>query len=288
MTSTTERKHRGTIIVDTNVLYDLRTEIPPEFTGGVQTHRRFMEILPFLGRNGFDIYIPEEVVFEITRHIVRDDGATLKNLELYIGPGKFPERKGFIHSFTQILNNQVPGIFILPSDQLNSKGGATVLSQIRDILEAYPNPQDMDEKTRKKLVLLVTAPGVADKVIAEQVRQLRKENSNEIIFDLSNDRNHEGIIAHQNHSHPNVKILDTTGLVRALVNNGLMPQFGVEPQIPYQTIVAHMNKRHEEYTGSKDKKHREGMVDSSCESGPTKHGFLNDCPFAEKIKTILS
>jgi|CXWL01.1.fsa_nt_gi rRNA-processing protein FCF1 len=77
-TGTTEPPYRGDIIVDACVFLQLITDIPKEkqHEDGV-VPRKFLDILPFLAKNGYRIIIPEMISYETANIMV--SGADITN-----------------------------------------------------------------------------------------------------------------------------------------------------------------------------------------------------------------
>ncbi len=279
-------KHRGVIIVDTNVLYDLRAEVPKEFTGGLQTHKRFMDILPFLGKNGFDILIPEEVVYEITQHVVVNEGKTLKNIAPYLEEEhRLPPRHGFARAFGNALHDKMPGVHILSSANLTIDT-AHYMRRLQDAVEEYPEHNEAGREAVQFAWRSDRRKGLGDKAISAHVRRFAQSPEMPVIFDLSTDRKHELFVAEHHHHDPKVKILDTAGLMKAMADSNLLHHaLGVDEHIPYQAIMEHITQARGRYLGDRNSKPN-GFRDSSCEFVGDSDVLINDKPFSSALQEL--
>ncbi|MFO0389245.1 MAG: hypothetical protein ACK502_05950 [Alphaproteobacteria bacterium] len=280
-------KHRGTIIVDSNALFDLRVAVNQDFIQDNDKKKRYFEILRALGKQGFSILIPEEAVFETTRHVVMEDGKTLKSAMPYLTPPHdgFVGDMGLVPVFRQILEDKVSGVHILSSLQLLECPATVKLRTIRKIMQKHPEP----DATSKRAIAphMDKLHNLSDKVLAKHLNRfatMPAQDGN--IYLLSTDRHFEHAMESAHENHPNIKLLDTTGFMRALTESGVIEMVGIKPSVPFQSMKLDIITNRKDLHSDRHQHIPNGYVDSSCASGDTHHRFLNDQPFAAAMREL--
>lgn len=104
--------NRGYVIVDSSTLFELMPEIPKDHNDGLP-NKRYLDILPFLAKNGYNIIIPEIVSFETSQ--ILENRINIGN---YFGNrhgnNKYNSVDEILKPFMKsVANNEYPNISIL-------------------------------------------------------------------------------------------------------------------------------------------------------------------------------
>lgn len=281
--------NRGTIIVDTGILIDLSADIPTAKRKSRVGSGRLLEILPILANLGFHIAIPEEVVYEATRHIVMED--ELKNRNAYF-PGTNDRMAKYFRGELRLIKNiyegKMPNMEILRSDDLPGEA-ADFTRRLHEVVRKYSEPSD---ESRSELMGLDRSKpkDYADRVIDRHVSKLRDAPGTQAIYVLSMDRGAlTRVNEHVENKNRPVYLVDTPGFLKALKANGLFKKLHLKDDVT-ATQLLEIIAEHKGMQKSRSINMPSGYVDSSCVPGKNHNHdtpwYLNDQPFNKAMRAL--
>ncbi|MGE0755227.1 MAG: hypothetical protein AB7L92_08725, partial [Alphaproteobacteria bacterium] len=222
-----EKKSRGSILVDSCVIFDLGAEIPHTFqANGYDSDLRYLEILPALGRLGYKVKIPEAVVFETTNQVlagnklrsIRDFFTRSKEREERYGywkEGKIRYQAALAEFMQLVAKHEFPNVEITPIGDLPGESADHVRA-VKQVMMRHrmPNP-----RARHELITLAQnkPKDLADRVTARRVNQMLDDpDIDHPVVLLTNDTRFLESEFRKHMNDKNMQLVNITGLIAAL------------------------------------------------------------------------
>jgi hypothetical protein len=227
--------YRGTIIVDSNVLFVLQTPIAAQFRSETaKTTTSLLDILHFLSNHGYRIIIPEIVAYE-TGSMIRC-GNKGKCVNDYF-PKKEDQRNYILPSnLRDFFKNAISGKFanIDIAETSSPEEVLNFLEKIKEVLNHHPKPCPASTKA---LVAIQNTQkenfgDMAIEKIAEDL--IREHNNPSTITIISDDRDFQRRNLYQLKG---INILDTIGLLQAFLENGLGETIGIRNDLASKEVI---------------------------------------------------
>jgi hypothetical protein len=253
-------KHRGTIIVDANVINHLFCEVKPERQnphypqdkrklGDPQSSRiaHYLGILEFLAKHGFRIVVPEMVAVETGSvlasgvDMMKHAGIPREQMPIFHDPQlqKILQRAAKNRYFNVAIVEMSSD-----SEQHHEKAPARFMMAARKITKYLEGSEKAKEHMRE--LRQRYRRDLGEKAILSYIRDTHQENR-EDVFVLSDDKEALHYIGEQCH----VPVLNLKGMLRPFIDNGLHKAVGLRDDISANAIMRDCSARRMEISGQK-------------------------------------
>lgn len=232
---------RGTIIVDTSMLYSLYAAAHGEFRAdatigsGVRL-RRYLDVLGFLSRNGYDILIPEMVSFEAENVI-----ASGKDADRWFTRADSKRNKvlraEMKHFLQDVARGRHPNIHIVPDT--GPVEVDTYLKSVSRVLNRA-NPKHAAMIARLVELQREDTTGFGERAILSMLEQHDRRIRSSNIFVLSDDRH---VMDDLSKRHPGVHVCNTLGLLDALKQSRLWEGLGLDSGVTPVAVMRDIEKQ---------------------------------------------
>lgn len=282
-------RHRGDIIVDASVLFKLTPDIPASDNSSPK--KKYLEILPFLAKNGYRIIIPEMVAFEAGQIT----GSGFDAGDLFRSNGRFQ----YEHDIKKMLKDAA-----LPENSADKKNkNINILSgagpqevndfcdKVKRALEKYnyeierePNrPEQLNIRSaaRKNFMEIIkgsSQKGRGDDAIISLIeRDYKDKKIGKPVFVLVDDIGLNLRIA----DFPHIKPVTTSELVYGLVQAGLGKDIGFPA-----TIDAHDLDRKRRIDGSMCNRTNKPIPELIHKNEDAHMARIKDSPFTKSLEQL--
>jgi hypothetical protein len=234
------RKHRGTIIVDSSALFYLTQPTDKDsLTHPTDTQKdpqaRYMDVLYFLGQQGYDVIIPEMCSYECAE--ILSTGQTAD--ALFTHTDKYQELKtNFRTMLRAIAHHAYPNVSICPPPKDCHSESADFIRNIANIVTTSFGGGEHSQYYTRSLLKAVNAKrssGDFGEQAAADLVQYKHQKMHEPFFFLSNDARSFAVVRN---AHPDKKVayLSVTGLLHALHDTNLLAHAGFPANISVENI----------------------------------------------------
>ncbi len=300
-----EVPYRGTIIVDANVLFGLCPHVPNNNGNGGKKINHYIDLLPFLAKNGYNIVIPEMVSFETGQLLktgvnindlydkellwkeskdvltpllkdailpVGDKNKENPNINVVSGAGPYyvDEFLGKINELYRGMVVQIKGLSSVPG--ANSKNNGIKISVYASTRNKITElVREMKEKGKKEKI------DYGDEAIISLIGKDYKI-SDKPVFVLTDDF---GLRSQIYSKYPSIKTITTDGFIASIVGAGLSVEAGLPESISIRKLE--LERRKEIATYDKDKK----PLPETLHGDESEYiNAINSSPFAKSLRQL--
>lgn len=200
----------------------------------------FIDILAWLGKNGYDIILPEYATLAFAGAGVFCDGTTMNSYKPALHPAKIPPLHAFVNNFfIDVAKGKYPGISIMQAEP----GASDVAKAVEAMRENHrADKPDSDKQAGYEAAKKLLPEHPMTQACTDAVRQSFVANPTKPIFLLCDDSIHFKTVWEASGKTRHYK-LNTPGLLRSLQRHaGVLEAIGFDPVVTGDDIIEAMRQ----------------------------------------------